>query len=353
MRRALRILIPVGLCALGGLAYGYKLNLLRVDLPSLLSPGDVDSVEAPTVASKPPSPQSIQPKVREAAVQPPKATEKPASEKPAELAGPAEPAQAPTSRDPLKIDFARVDAGGTSVIGGRAPAGSQVSVRANGEVVAKVTASDDGQWSAIVTRPLPAGPVGLSITSDDAGTTGKESPVVTVQVPKATERLEVASAPATPRPILPPPAAVQQSRAVNEFAAMVERARTNSTQGTVAKPEATIVPVPITFVTGEATMTAEGMRAAHLLAEYMRIMKPHTITLSGHADVRGTEEYNIDLSQQRLEAIRTFLRDNGYTGEFALLAKGKSEPYEGIDRKTASVQEIYQADRRVELRLAE
>jgi outer membrane protein OmpA-like peptidoglycan-associated protein len=140
---------------------------------------------------------------------------------------------------------------------------------------------------------------------------------------------------------------------VNEFAAMVDRARTSSAQDGGAKPEANIVPVPITFLSGEETMTAEGMRAAHLLAEYVRIMKPHTITLSGHADVRGGDDYNIDLSRRRLETIRSFLRQSGYAGDLNLLAKGKSEPYTGIDRKTASVQEIYQADRRVELRLAE
>jgi outer membrane protein OmpA-like peptidoglycan-associated protein len=133
---------------------------------------------------------------------------------------------------------------------------------------------------------------------------------------------------------------------------MVERARTTSAQDGSAKPEAKIVPVPITFLTGEGTMTPEGVRAAHLLAEYVRIVKPHTITLSGHADVRGSDDYNFDLSRRRLETIRSFLRETGYTGDLNLLPKGKSEPYQGIDRQTASVQEVYQADRRVELRLA-
>src|SRR5690606_19068988 len=105
-----------------------------------------------------------------------------------------------------------------------------------------------------------------------------------------------------------------EQRAINEFAAMIERARASSAEGATAKPEMSIVPVPITFATGEASMTAQGARAAHLLAEYVRIMKPHTITLSGHADVRGGEDYNFDLSRRRLETIRSFLRENGYTG---------------------------------------
>ncbi|MGD9803967.1 MAG: OmpA family protein [Hyphomicrobiaceae bacterium] len=264
------------------------------------------------------------------------------------------PAAAQEPQDPLKIDFARIDAGGVSVIGGRAPAGSRVSIRANGEVVAVVTASEDGQWSGIITHPFKAGPLSLSVTSDSsASVTGMESPTVTLQVPEGSGRVELAAAAPKARPILPPRAPTAETRAVNEFAAMVERARTTSAQGESAKPEANIVPVPITFVTGEATMSPEGMRAAHLLAEYVRIVKPHTITLSGHADIRGSDDYNLDLSRRRLEAIHAFLRKNGYTGDLSLLARGKSEPYQGIDRKTASIQEIYQADRRVELRLAE
>jgi outer membrane protein OmpA-like peptidoglycan-associated protein len=271
---------------------------------------------------------------------------------PAELASIAPSHSSLQSGNSLKIDFARVDGDGISVVGGKAPAGSRVSIHANGEVVAMARASDAGQWSAIVTRAFPAGPLGLSITSDAASAAGLQSPTVTLQVPEGSDRLELAVTESKPRPILPSGAGPDESPAVKEFAAMVERARTTSAQDGSAKPEAKIVPVPITFLTGEGTMTPEGVRAAHLLAEYVRIVKPHTITLSGHADVRGSDDYNFDLSRRRLETIRSFLRETGYTGDLNLLPKGKSEPYQGIDRQTASVQEVYQADRRVELRLA-
>jgi len=351
MRRASRILVPVallGFLGLGFLAFEGKLNLPRVDLASLLQWGDRTAQDLSSVISKatPTEPSRL------ASVGAPASGGTKVAPGLAELTSmlPRASGGKEPSGNGLKIEFARLDAEGTSVIGGHAPAGSRVSIRANGEVVAVVTASDDGQWSAIVTRTFPAGPVALSITSDASG---MESPIVTVQVPKGSGRVELAAAAAKARPILPAPAPSAQTRAVNEFAAMVERARSGKAQEGGAKPQPAVVPVPITFVTGEASMTAEGARAARLLAEYVRIMKPHTITLSGHADVRGGEDYNFDLSRQRLETIRSYLRESGYTGELALLAKGKSEPYQGIDRKTASLQEIYQADRRVELRLAE
>jgi outer membrane protein OmpA-like peptidoglycan-associated protein len=109
--------------------------------------------------------------------------------------------------------------------------------------------------------------------------------------------------------------------------------------------------VPITFVTDDTTLTPDGARAASLLSEYLRLKRPAGITLSGHADARGSDDYNMELSQRRLEAIQSFLRAAGYSGELSLVPRGKREPYLGIDRDRLAQSEIYQADRRVELRL--
>ena len=111
------------------------------------------------------------------------------------------------------------------------------------------------------------------------------------------------------------------------------------------------IPVPITFVTDETELTPDGERAAALLAEYLRLKRPEGISLSGHADSRGPDGYNMDLSKRRLEAIEQYLRQAGYAGNMSLIPKGKREPYLGIDRTKLSLHEVYQADRRVELRL--
>ena len=111
------------------------------------------------------------------------------------------------------------------------------------------------------------------------------------------------------------------------------------------------IPVPITFMTNAAALTPDGTRAASLLAEYLRLKRPTGITLSGHADARGPDGYNMRLSLRRLEAIQRYLRGAGYSGELSLLPRGKREPYQGIDRKRLPRYLIHQADRRVELRL--
>ncbi len=111
------------------------------------------------------------------------------------------------------------------------------------------------------------------------------------------------------------------------------------------------IPVPITFETDEDELTTNGARAAFLLAEYLKLKRPAGITLSGHADARGSDGYNMRLSLKRLKAIERYLRAAGYSGALSLVPRGKREPYQGIDRRQLPLREIYQADRRVELRI--
>jgi outer membrane protein OmpA-like peptidoglycan-associated protein len=124
-------------------------------------------------------------------------------------------------------------------------------------------------------------------------------------------------------------------------------ARTERAPAAIQAP----IPVPITFVSNQVALTSDGERAASLLAEYLRLKQPAGITLSGHADARGPDGYNMRLSLRRLEIIERYLRAAGYSGQLSLLPRGKREPYAGIDRKRLPLREIYQADRRVELRL--
>lgn len=119
-----------------------------------------------------------------------------------------------------------------------------------------------------------------------------------------------------------------------------------------AQPEAqAAIPVPIMFFYNQPTLTPEGERAAELLLEYLLLKRLDAIELTGHADERGTHTYNFDLSRQRLEAVAQRLKDGGYKGKLKLTPKGKTEPFQGIDRKKYRGEALYQFDRRVELRV--
>jgi outer membrane protein OmpA-like peptidoglycan-associated protein len=112
------------------------------------------------------------------------------------------------------------------------------------------------------------------------------------------------------------------------------------------------VPVPVMFVFNEATFTSDGNKAVALLLEYLQLKHFNKVSLTGHADERGTEEFNMELSKERLDAVAKYLRDNGYKGELDLVPKGKTQPFTGVVRSQFPLEELYQLDRRVELVLA-
>jgi outer membrane protein OmpA-like peptidoglycan-associated protein len=298
----------------------------------------------------------IPPKAPAEAQRPMPLTGRPAAEDPTPTSRPDAAAVSP-ERSLAAIEVATLAAEGASVIAGRAPANSDVTVIANGRVVARTTASEDGQWSVVV-EGLGSGAVSLSVTASGAGGKAVTSPVAVVEVPAGAETISVAPSAAVHRPAaakepvrLARGGAAGAPTALAEFAAVVDKARRDTDAGAAASALETRVPIPITFESDTTEMTAEGAKAAALLVDYLRISRPKAITLSGHADSRGTDDYNLDLSRRRLEAIERYLRAAGYAGRLALIPKGRSEPFTGIDRSQASREAVWQADRRVELQL--
>ena len=118
------------------------------------------------------------------------------------------------------------------------------------------------------------------------------------------------------------------------------------TQGTVA-PDG--IPRPITFNYNESEFTSEGERAAASLSNYLKSEHLEVVTLSGHADERGSQPYNMELSRHRLDRVATYLRNAGYKGEFVLLPKGKMEPFAIPGRQSLARDDAYQLDRRVQI----
>jgi outer membrane protein OmpA-like peptidoglycan-associated protein len=111
------------------------------------------------------------------------------------------------------------------------------------------------------------------------------------------------------------------------------------------------IPAPVTFVYNETTFTNEGRKAVTSLTEYLISRRWDLVSLSGHADERGSDRYNMELSRQRLDAVAAYLRDHGFVGKLELVPKGKSEPYAHVDRQMLPREDALQLDRRVELRL--
>jgi outer membrane protein OmpA-like peptidoglycan-associated protein len=144
------------------------------------------------------------------------------------------------------------------------------------------------------------------------------------------------------------PAASAETAPPKETAQVGVSANTSTRAHTISSAP---IPVPIMFVYNEAELTPEGHRGVGLLLEYLKLERLPSIELSGHADERGTDDYNMDLSRERLETVQRILREGGYDGQLKLSPKGKSEPFMGVDRTKYAQDALYQLDRRVELHI--
>lgn len=83
------------------------------------------------------------------------------------------------------FDLVRVDRNGYAVIAGRAAPNAAVTVFANGEVLAEVTAENDGSWVMTQDTPLESGPVELSLQmTTTEGMTVKSEQTILIYVPE-------------------------------------------------------------------------------------------------------------------------------------------------------------------------
>jgi peptidoglycan-associated lipoprotein len=96
------------------------------------------------------------------------------------------------------------------------------------------------------------------------------------------------------------------------------------------------------FENDQSTLTAEGrdilMKQASWLQQYPDVQ----IQIEGHADERGTREYNISLSARRATAVRSFLISQGISeNRVATIAYGKERP-----AKLCEAEECWSQNRR-------
>lgn len=211
--------------------------------------------------------------------------------------------------DKLKFDVVRIDPDGVSVFAGRGAAHAAVTLRDNAVAIASTRTDANGDWAIVLEREFATGDHQLSLGSNPTGPADGQTVRITVT-------------------------------------------RAKPMADTLPSSPAKRLPQPIPFNYNEAELTVEGRQAATSLSKYLLSERLEAVTLSGHADERGSQPYNMELSRQRLDAVANFLRDAGYAGELVLLPKGKMEPLDIPDRRSLARDEVYRMDRRVELHQA-
>ncbi|WP_421694015.1 peptidoglycan-associated lipoprotein Pal [Aestuariivirga sp.] len=81
------------------------------------------------------------------------------------------------------------------------------------------------------------------------------------------------------------------------------------------------------FLEDQSTLTPEAQETLRRQAAWLQKYPPVTVQVEGHADERGTREYNIALSARRATATREFLIAQGVTASrISSIAYGKERP---------------------------
>ncbi len=81
------------------------------------------------------------------------------------------------------------------------------------------------------------------------------------------------------------------------------------------------------FATNKSTLTTASRDTLRKQAAFMRKKKDLTFTIEGHADERGTREYNLALGERRANAVKDYLMTYGISGSrLNVISYGKERP---------------------------
>jgi len=83
----------------------------------------------------------------------------------------------------------------------------------------------------------------------------------------------------------------------------------------------------VQFTVDSPELTNDAQQTLSAQAQWLSQYTNHPITIEGHADERGTREYNIALGAQRAAAVKQFLAARGINpGRIKTLSYGKERP---------------------------
>ena len=87
------------------------------------------------------------------------------------------------------------------------------------------------------------------------------------------------------------------------------------------------VPDRVFFATNESVLTTASRDTLRKQAAWMRANDTLSFTIEGHADERGTREYNLALGERRANAARDYLMTYGVSqNRLTVISYGKERP---------------------------
>ena len=90
------------------------------------------------------------------------------------------------------------------------------------------------------------------------------------------------------------------------------------------------------FATNKSALTTASRATLRKQATYLRKNKNRNVTIEGHADERGTREYNLALGERRANAARDYLMTYGIAGKrISVISYGKEKPVNSASSRLA------------------
>ena len=87
------------------------------------------------------------------------------------------------------------------------------------------------------------------------------------------------------------------------------------------------VPDRVFFATNKSSLTTASRATLRKQATFLRKNKNLNVTIEGHADERGTREFNLALGERRANAARDYLMTYGISGKrISTISYGKEKP---------------------------
>ena len=87
------------------------------------------------------------------------------------------------------------------------------------------------------------------------------------------------------------------------------------------------VPDRVFFATNKSSLTTAARATLRKQSTFLRKNKKLNVTIEGHADERGTREYNLALGERRANAARDYLMTYGISGKrISVISYGKEKP---------------------------
>ena len=81
------------------------------------------------------------------------------------------------------------------------------------------------------------------------------------------------------------------------------------------------------FATNKSTLTTASRDTLRKQAAWMRKKSDVSVVVEGHADERGTREYNLALGERRANAVKDYLMTYGISGSrISVISYGKERP---------------------------